>query len=231
MDKDKKALLISFIPAFAAIIFLLYVLLPSLMKMQEVKNELNNKENDVSALKTQLLSLEKDQKVIKEVGILRNELNDFDIKVPSEDNLAIFLIDIESFAQKDNIKIISLDAKKTKNVDLSVQADNKAKAGTVNKKSKKKKEILPIALISIPVEIKVVGYYNDIMMFINDVEKYKRATIIEGIEIKDFKDDEKLPQPRIEMSINANIFKVIKQEVPQEVQTSSNENNKVKTKK
>lgn len=124
------------------------------------------------------------------------------------------LVDIENFAINTNNKILGLSASSEKTVEVNYQpTENKnssvkstKKKSSKRKKRGNKKEQDPFILQEIPIEIKVLGYYPNIIKFIQKLENYQRKIVIEAVEAKDYNKEANETTPRVEMKINAKIF-------------------------
>ena len=212
MDKSKKILLLSLLPVLLTIIFILYVLVPSIGNFSKVSGELKSEKAAFSMDQNELQALKSNKKLIYDVENLRNELADFDVMVPEEDNLAILLVDLEKFANSFNVKLIAMDSAKEKEIRIadSKKAQDKAKTKR-NKKSNKEKGSISAKLIEIPVEIKVLGRYPDVLNFINNLERYQRRITINGISVSNYKKDKDVSKSRVQMDINSVIYKLEKE--------------------
>ena len=214
MNKSKKIILISLLPLFLTLAFLLNMLIPSIMKMAKAREELVSERQTYNQTRQQIATLKNDNSIFLAVEELKDKLSDFDIKVPENDESAVLLIDLDKFAAAQGIKIMSIVAKPETPDEIIDPAKKKAEEEAAKNGVKvKKAEILPVSLTEIPVEITVLGYYSDILKFINSLEKYQRQIVINGITATYFPKDKDKPSPHVEMIIECKIYKLIKQEV------------------
>lgn len=211
MDKSKKLLLISLLPILLTLTFILNIVLPAIGNMGKVKEELNTEKTAFLETQKQLDSLKKDRVLSTQIQKLKEKLVNFNVEIPSENNQAVLLVDLEKFAKAFNVKILSVNSDNEKIVDLSVLGQKKDDSGKPENK-KKKKEALPVELSSIALEIKVVGYYTDILNFVSILEKYQRKIVINDIMATNFKADSEKIKPRVEMTINCNVYKLTEQQ-------------------
>jgi Tfp pilus assembly protein PilO len=157
--------------------------------------------------KSRLDSLNNNNGLLKKIKELNQELGNFDINVPSEDNLSILLIDLEKFAESFNVKVLSLNSKPETEKEL-IDPKKKSKS---TKPVRKKKTLSP--LYSIPLEISAIGYYQDILNFIDTLENYERKVIIDSIRVENYKEDKFTSNPRVEITINCEIYRFNNQNI------------------
>lgn len=133
---------------------------------------LNLKRMEYSDLKKQLHEI-MDEKAIYErlynfsmdYGELMTAHSNITKKLPENKNFTKFLVDIEKWANKKNITIIS-----------------------VNPKSIATKDVADVVINSIPFEITVNGYYDSLLDFISELENYPWLSSISGIELNTLND-------------------------------------------
>lgn len=202
MDRSKKILILSIIPVLLTLIFIIYIVVPTVAKLNTLNGEFNQEQSSFDDKKSQLESLDADKKTLKKIDELKEKLTDFDINVPAEDDLSILLIDLEKFGEPLNVKVISMNTKPEEEKDLAIKSKKKSKSSNQNRK---KKTFSP--LYAIPLEISAVGYYQDILSFINILENYGRKITISSVKIENYKEDKEAATPRVQMTIDASIYK------------------------
>jgi len=212
MNKSRKVLLISLLPVFLTLLFIAYILVPSIQEMAQTYQKLNDEKKSYNEKQSQLSLLRQDQELTKKIQDLNNELSDFNYRFPPENDLTVFLVDLEKYAQSYNVKVISLSSDEEKSVEI---IDPKKIALEEKKKKKRfdtKEEELPITLSEIPLSINVSGYFPDVVKFVNFLEKYQRQVAIDGIKIsgaKDVKNEVQSVKPQLEMEIKAKVYTVV----------------------
>lgn len=209
MKKSQKILLISSLPAFITLFFILNIVIPAVGNMNDLNQKLNKEKSWEESTREEVLSLKENNALQKNVEKLRNELSDFDIRVPQTRELAVLLYDLERFAKPLNVKVLALDSKPEKMVELddSILKQTKKLKKKTKKKKKKSKKLESATLYSIPVEIRVLGYYNDIVKFVDTIEKYQRMVAIDTLTLERYKEDENVSKPRIETTIQGFVYK------------------------
>jgi len=224
MNKSKKAILISSIPAFLTAVFVIFILFPTGNNLFDTVGKLKMKKNEYNLTQEKLEQAKDNKVILKEIEILNGKLINFDVNVPENNEIAILLIDLEKFAEQSNINIIALDSKEEKDTEIKDSNQKEVKKKS-SKRGKNKKEEKPLKLFEIPIEIQTLGYFNDILKFINILEKYERVVSIDGILMKDYEKDDKKTEPRVKITINASIYKAFEQEIPFEVPEKEKKNN------
>jgi Tfp pilus assembly protein PilO len=201
----------------------MYVVVPSIGKLNEANSSLEQEKLNFSQTQDQLISIKNNKKLVQDVEKLKAELADFNVRVPEEDDMAILLVDLNKFASSFNITVKSLNTNSEKSIEI---IDPKIQALQAKKKIKRKvsQQILPIQLTEIPIEITVIGFYPDLLNFINAVEHYQRKIAISGVSISDYKDNKNVTS-KVEMVISASIYKITRQEVITD-EIKSNESSK-----
>jgi len=225
-NKSNKILLISLLPCLLTFIFIVYILFPSIGKYSETIQKIKEKTLAYTETQKQINKLNENKALFNKIQKLKNDLATFDIEIPSESDLAVLLVDLERFAQKNKVKITNFSTKNEKEIDIVLPEKNKTKK---HKKKKRKKDQSPVKLSTIPIEITILGYYKDNLNFINSLEKYQRKIIINEITASNFKEDEKNANPRVEMSINFDIYKMEIPEINIETQADNNADDEVKS--
>ena len=203
MQSSKRILLISLLPGLITIVFIIYIVVPAIGRMNTAKENLLSERTDYASIQAKISSFKSDTALLNKVQQLKDELPDFDIKVPQKDELAILLYDTEKFAKNKKVKISSLTTKTPKSIEI---IDNKAKTNTSNSQKKKKTDDAPAKLIEIPIEIVVIGYYPDILQFIGSIENYQRKIMVNGVSIQNFSEDKDKGVPRVQMTIDCSVY-------------------------
>ncbi|OGI02655.1 MAG: hypothetical protein A2104_08665 [Candidatus Melainabacteria bacterium GWF2_32_7] len=209
MSKSRKIILISLLPVLLTVVFIIYAVMPAIGNLNKLKSDLETEKQALSETQCKLDSLRQNKKLLKEVQKLRNKLADFEMRVPSEDDLAILFVDLGKFSSNFNVRVFSVSSSPEKPVKI---IDPKQQEPEENKKSKRNKEKetqeLPVSLFAIPLEIKVIGYYPDIMKFISTLENYQREIVIDGISISNSIKDKDTIKPKVELTIDCTIYKL-----------------------
>ncbi len=217
MKKSQKIVLISFIPAVLTLVFILYVLMPTLGEKGIYNHKLESKREEILIAKQKLEKAKATQELHQKIIELQKELGGFDLRVPEQQELAMFLIDLEKFADRSNVQVVGLDVRPEKV--LAIKDPKKEAEKAKNKKRRRKKqqeEELPVKVWEVPIEIKLIGFYPDIIKFMNKAEKYQRLISTSGIIVKDHEKDSQKRFPRVKMTITANIYRMVEQEIKQE---------------
>ncbi|MFH0702076.1 MAG: hypothetical protein V2B14_00855 [bacterium] len=213
MDKSKKIFLISLLPAFLTILFVLFVLYPTFVKMDKVDKDLEKEKTEYNKDQASLDTLKENRVLFKEVKSLRKKLKNFDLEVPSKDELTVFLVDLERFAEVLNTKIISFSSSSEKDIEIEdpVQKKEDEKNTKLKKKKKKKgdEDLLPVRLLAIPLSITITGYYTDTINFVNALENYQRRISIDGVSIANHPEDKEKAKPRVLMTVDCKVYKLI----------------------
>lgn len=202
MERSKKIIILSLIPVFLTIIFILYIVVPTVGRLNELNTELKQEKTAYDEDKSQLDELNNNKKLLMSIQKLKEKLGNFDVKVPSEDDLSILLIDLEKFAESFNVKVIALNSRPE--IEKVLVDPNKKEEKSTNSVKKKPD---PSPLYSISLEVSAVGYYQDILNFINTLENYERKIAISSVKVENYKEDKETPKPRVQMTINCEIYK------------------------
>lgn len=202
MNRSKKILILSIIPVILTLIFIIYIVVPTVSRLNVLNNELRQEQISYKESKSKLDGFNADKAILKSINELKEQLANFDINVPAEDDLSILLIDLEKFGEPLNVKVISMNTKPEEEKDLIIKSKKKPKSSNTNKK---KKVFSP--LFAIPVEVSAVGYYQDILGFINILENYERKITINSVKVENYKEDKEIETPRVQMTIDAIIYK------------------------
>lgn len=232
MKKSKSIILISLIPVLITLVFIMYVFLPAFSSMQKLETKVENKQDEIESAKLEISKAKAHKKLMTEIIELENILGDFHLSVPEKHELALFLIDMDRFAQKSGVKIVEIIKKNEGSVTVK---DPNAVASKSKKQSKRRRRKaqepeLPIKLYEIPLDIQVLGYYTDVLKFMDYLESYQRKVIIDGVFAKDFEKDDKTLNPRIRTTLYAKVYRLIEQDVVEVVDDSKNSNKFRKTK-
>ena len=209
MNKSQKTLLISFLPSMLTLFFIINIVIPAIGNMNDLNQKLNSEKNWQNSTKEEISLVKENNSLLKNVEKMRDELSDFDIRIPQTRELAILLYDLEKFAKPLNVRVLALNAKSEKIVELDESALNQTQKNKKKsiKKKKKSKKLESAILYSIPVEIKVLGHYNDIVKFVNTLEKYQRMVAIDTLTLERYKEDESNSKPRVETTIQGFVYK------------------------
>ncbi len=226
MNNSKKTLLLMLIPVALTLYFIVRIFFPA------VESYLNLREQYIQTLDTykqtqeSVEELKDNKKLFVELEKLNNQVADFEIQIPSEFQDEFFLIDIENFSINTGTKIIALDCRKEKELEIKDPQEEKnkekSKKSTQKKKKKnsKEKQVSPLAIWEKPFEVKIVGHYKQALGFVNLLENYQRKFIINGISAKISKSDENNPNPKIELTIQGSTYKkvetVVEEPAPEE---------------
>ncbi|MFA6989429.1 MAG: type 4a pilus biogenesis protein PilO [Candidatus Gastranaerophilaceae bacterium] len=214
MENSKKIMFLSFIPLALVLVFILYLILPLVNDLNMNKQNIENQKIKLENAKIKIQKAEQDQKLANEIIEMQNKLGIFDLAVPEKKELEILLVDIEKFGTSTGNKILGLTANTEKTVEINTKPKENSDSSTKStkesrktvKKLKNKENQGQFILQEIPIEIKVLGYYPDIIKFIQKLENYQRKIVIEGIEARDYNKDAEQTKPRVEMKINAKVF-------------------------
>ncbi len=213
MDKSKKILVISFIPAVLTLLFIVYILVPSMDKMNTSSSDLSKAKNKYEENKTLLNDLQKKVKYNKELEDLKTKLADFDVKIPPEHDLPILLYDLERFADISKVKIASFKAEREKKLKIVDPKEEKKSKKKSSRKKADKKEESPYNFSSVPAKVIITGQYLDTLKFVNILEHYGRTLLIEDITVSENKKSANKSKSEIEMQINLKVFKLVKNEL------------------
>jgi Tfp pilus assembly protein PilO len=221
MENSRKILFLSFIPLALVLVFVLYIILPLVNDLNLNNQNVENKKAQLENAKIKLDKAEQDQKLAGEIIEIQNKLGIFDLAVPEKKDLEILLVDVEKFGTETNNKILGLTANDQKPLEITdtTKDDKNSSVKSKNKKRKIKKiknkeQQEPFSLQEIPIEINVLGYYPNIIKFVQKLENYQRKIVIESIEARDYSKDSDQTTPRVEMKINAKVFVFVKNSSP-----------------
>lgn len=215
MNNSHKILILSFIPALLTIIFAVYVTFPNISHLKSLHSKLESQKDEMAKTQTDLNNLKNNDKLLNELVDMRGKLYDFDVKIPSTDDLAILLVDFDKLAAQNKLKITTFRTKNSKTIDLNPEDPSKSR-----RKRSKKSEQPQLKLISIPVETVVVGYYPDVLKFVSNIENYQRKIAVKNVTIRDYQGDKAAATPRVEVTVNYFVYKTekIQPEITQEKQ-------------
>lgn len=214
MNKSRKVLLISLMPVLLTFLFVVYVLVPTIQETDKTYKELNQEKLDFNNAQAQLTLLNQNKELEKKIRELNFELKDFAYRFPVENDLAIFLVDLEKYSKSYNVKVLSLTSDKESFIKIEDPKQKELKAKKKKRSRRKEKPEAPIKLFEIPVSINVVGYYPNIIKFINFLENYQRQIVIDGIKISNSKDEKskmQLIKPKLEVNIKSKVYTVTEQ--------------------
>lgn len=206
MNKHKKAILIILLPAVMTLYFIFWILVPSIQNLIELKDKFKQTKATYNQQYAQVQTLKNNKKLIKEIAEINSKVSDFDIQMPSEFQDEFLLVDLSTFSVKTKTKIISLDAKTEKEVKIANSNDDKKKKKR-KKGKKEEKSNSPLNILEKPFEFKVLGHYNSTITFVKMLESYQRKFIINGISAQISKNDERNPNPKIELTITGSTYK------------------------
>ncbi|EKE02683.1 MAG: hypothetical protein ACD_20C00346G0010 [uncultured bacterium] len=208
MNKSRKIILISLFPALITLVVIVYFIMPAVANMNQLKDDLKVEKQAYSDTQAQVESLRNNKKLLKEVQELKDKLAGFEIKVPSEDDLAILLVDMGKFSKSFNVSVFSVGtgAEKVIKIEDPNEPKETKKKSTRRKAKETEAEVAPITLSTIPVQIKVIGYYPDVMNFINALENYQRRITIDSISIMNC--GKETIRPKVEVQISSAVYKL-----------------------
>jgi Tfp pilus assembly protein PilO len=215
MNNSKKTILITLIPAVLTLYFISQVLFPAIGNYNALREKFNETKAIYQETQAKIEQLQNNKKLLKETEELNNQVADFDIQMPPEFEDEFFLVDLDKFSITTETKIISLNSKKEKEIEINISNGEKDKNKTSGKKKKSKKkkaeqQIFPLTIYEKPFEIKTQGHYNQVISFVSSLENYQRKFIINGVSAQISKNDDKNPDPKIELTIEGSTFKAVK---------------------
>lgn len=212
MKNSKKIILITLIPAMLTLYFVSQVLFPAIGHYSDLREKFIETKNTYKETQANVKELQNNKKLLKELEELNNQVADFDIQMPSEFEDEFFLVDLGKFSINTATKITALDSKKEKEFAINNLDNDKNKLNKKKRRSKKQEEqpTSPLLIYEKPFEIKILGHYNQIISFVSRLENYQRKFIINGVSAQISKDDEKNPNPKIELTIEGSTFKTVK---------------------
>ncbi|MDD3013438.1 MAG: hypothetical protein PHC34_07015 [Candidatus Gastranaerophilales bacterium] len=211
MDRTKRILVLSLIPMLLTLIFIIYLVVPTVTMFNGLNKEFKQEKSSYIEDKGKLDTFNNNNNLLKNIEELKQKLGNFDVNVPSEDDLSILLIDLEKFAESFNVKVIGLNSKFEAEKEI---IDPKIKKPKTTHPVRKKH--VPSPLYSISLEISAVGYYQDILNFINTLENYERKVAISGVKVENYREDKNTSNPRVQMTINCEVFKFNSQDEKEE---------------
>ncbi len=216
MKNSKKTALISLIPAVLTLYFTTQVLLPAITNYNELADKYKETKNLYKQTQESIEELKNNKKLLKEYEELNNKTANFYIQIPAEFQDEFFLVDLGKFSINTSTKILSLNSKKEKEFTINnineseKKTSKKEKKKKSTKKKKEEKPVYPLTIYEKPFEIKTLGNYNQIINLVTYLENYQRKFIINSISAHISKNDEKKPNPKIELEIEGSTFKAIK---------------------
>jgi len=213
MKNSKKTILITLIPAALTLYFITQVLVPAVGNYNDLRNKFIETKNIYKETQASIEQLKNNKKLLKETEELNKQIADFDLQIPSEFEDEFFLVDLSKFSINTATQILALDSKKEKEFTINTLKDENDKTSKKKHKSKRKKQedqtISPVTVYEKPFEIKTLGDYNRIISLVSLLENYQRKFIINGVSAKISKNDEKNPNPKIELTIEGSTFKAV----------------------
>lgn len=206
MDKSKKILLISLIPVALTLVFVVYLLMPSIDGYKVAKEDLQTEQESFDETRQKLDLKHENSRLLKEVRKLQGKLGSFKVEVPfvNEDEEAILLVDLDKFSRFSNVKITSMGLSQEKLIEIKKDDQKKKKS----RKRKAQEEKAPMELSVIPFDIKITGYYPDLLKFVDALEKYQRKIVISSISASSEQKNDKANN--VEMTISCNIYRLVK---------------------
>lgn len=206
MDKSKKILLISLIPVALTLVFVVYLLMPSIDGYKVAQEELQTEQESFDETRQKLDLKHENSRLLKEVRKLQSKLGSFKVEVPfvNEDEEAILLVDLDKFSIFSNVKITSMGLNQEKLIEIKKDDQKKKKS----RKRKDNQEKAPMELSVIPFDIKISGNYPDLLKFVDALEKYQRKIVISSISASSEQKNDKANN--VEMTINCNIYRLVK---------------------
>lgn len=210
MNKSKKIILISLLPALLTLIFIAYVVMPAIADLNETKNNLETEKAALAETQEKLILLKENSKLSKDVQKLKDKVFDFNVQVPPKDEIAVLLVDVGKFANDSNVKILSLNSETEKSLEIETPKINKNKIET---EKNKKVSNPPVLFSEIPLKLSVVGCYSDVLNFINEIENYQRKITITGISVSNYSKNKNIAKPEIEIVIDCLIYRLSEKEI------------------
>jgi len=220
MNNSKKTLLIALFPVVITVYFIMQILVPTVKDYLSLRDKYAEAITSYKETHARIEELQNNKKLFSELNELNNNLADFEVQVPAEFEDEFFLSDLERFSGETSTKIISLDSKKEKELEIISQSEEKTKKSRKGKRSKKsdQSQMLPLSVWERPFEFKVEGRFAKTIAFIDLLENYQRKFIINGVSAKISKSDENNPNPKIELTVQGSIYKQTKNFIIQETE-------------
>jgi len=161
---NRIKIIIIIIILLAIVLVVVTILLPNLFGVINKNTSIEQEKINNQSLNEQLNSL----LVVKdEYNMLNAEYQKFSLQLPSDSDISVFTNEIDDIAEYSNVDIYSID--------YSEKA--------VSEEEKK------MGLVLIEVELAINGSYNDILNFINTVEKIPRIVKIQSFIIQSTEDN------------------------------------------
>jgi len=229
MDKNsQKLLIISLLPAFLALLFIMLVVFPAISNLNEIKQNLKTEKDTSNELKEKINTLQKKNAGLKRVQQLRIDLKDFNTRFPIKDDTEIVLYDFQKLAGISGIKITDWKANKDlQTIDINesdLKSKNTSQQSDESKPRKRKnaQEGTTLKISTISVTLNIVGFYDNILNFMEKIENYQRKALIEDISVENYKKISGINNTPVEMIVSFKIFKQNLQEVMGANSTESN---------
>lgn len=209
MQNSKKTILISLIPAMLTLYFIAQVLYPSVQKYLDSREKFHQGINTYKETMANIEGLKNNKKLLEEMQELNEQASEFDIEIPQEFQDEYFIVDLNKFSLNTSTKIISLSSNKEKEMEISTSSDKKQKSKR-KKHHKEEQPLLPLSIWEKPFQLKTLGHYSEVISFIDCLEGYQRKFIINGISAQISKNDDKNPNPKIEITIEGSTYRTVK---------------------
>ena len=206
MKKNKKILLILLLPFALTMYFVFWVLVPTIQNYNNLSQKVQQTEETYEQTFAQVEKLKNNKMLLEEIEELNQTISDFEVQLPSEFEDEFLLVDLSTFSMDTKTKINSLSAKTEKALEIKKEE----KRRTSRRRVKEDDPVLPLNVYEKPFEFKIVGKYNDSIAFVNMLENYQRKFIISSVSAQISKNDEKNPNPKIELTIDGSSYKAIK---------------------
>lgn len=206
MKNNKKTLLILLLPTALTVYFIFWILIPSIQAHNDLQKNYKVTLADYNNLRTRVDMLKNNKKLLEETKELNRQTSDFYIQLPSEFEDEFLLLDFGKFSKDTGTKIISLNAGAEKEVQIKTEEKSKKKRG---RRRKKTAPVLPLNIYEKTFDFTITGYYNKTINFVKTLENYQRKFILNGISAQISKNDEKNPNPKIELIITGSAFTAV----------------------
>jgi len=233
MDTNsKKLLIISLLPAFLALLFIMLVVFPAISNLNEIKQNLKTEKDASAEFKEKISALQEKNVDLKRVQQLQIDLKDFDARFPLKDDTEIVLYDFQKIAGATGTKITEWKANKDlQTIDINENELKNKKTSQQSDESKPRKrkntqEGTTLKMSTISVTLNVVGFYDNILNFMEKIENYQRKALIEDISVENYKKIPGINHTPVEMIVS---FKIFKQNLQEVIPVNSTENNTAET--
>ncbi|AIS52359.1 Tfp pilus assembly protein PilO [Thermoanaerobacter kivui] len=159
--RERFLIYLALIIGFFAIYYQ-YYLTPKILEMQKLSSEIADKKrllNEINSLNSKSLE--------EKLGNLDNQLKELNLRIPDNKDIEIFLFNLENMIYTTGVKVKTLSFE-----DLNQQQPQQSQ------QLKEKEEF-----VTIPINISVSGKYNQILSFIEEIQKSKRLCNIQAFDI------------------------------------------------